>query len=376
MTLADYSCTSSLNRTPGPGAYELDDIRSFGNGYSKKCSIRPRIKDRESSTSKIDYPPMQSSLSKKGFTIGHRTTNKNAEPSPGPSYLPDPNEGFTKSVKIKGGNKKNPKSGRSPGPADYFPQPLPSTSVPTQGSRPPIVLDQIAASPGPAAYDIPPFFGKNAPKLTIRPRTSTSSTRSTDPGYLFNQKSEFGKDSPKWSFPKSSPIPTASQKIPGPGEYDSSETHSSRIGPSIHPLTERKEAEIINVPYVNVRQFPNLRPMTIGSRIESDVWRKDTTIPGPAFLPDSSLELKPIMIRDRFKEKTNQQSPGPSDYEPIDAHKSKANSFSIKGPISRDDWYPIDKAIPGPGQYSINQVNTLPKWTIGERSISRHSTSK
>ena len=46
-------------------------------------------------------------------------------------------------------------------------------------------------------------------------------------------------------------------------------------------------------------------------------------------------------------------------------------AFTMKGPLLRDDWLPKRKFIPGPGDYNIKSENTMPKWTIGERSISR-----
>jgi hypothetical protein len=89
-------------------------------------------------------------------------------------------------------------------------------------------------------------------------------------------------------------------------------------------------------------------------------------------MPDSSLQRRPIAIRDKIPDKSpGTDNPGPGTYAmQNDAMQNALPRFTFKGPATRDFWLPRAAFdTPGPGQYPIESSNELPKWTIGKRSI-------
>jgi len=368
MTLSSFCPLSIVTKTPGPGAYDTDTYRQVGGPLSTKNSIRPRYSKSEGFITKASYITPRSSLSHKRILIKNKPKGKPLETSPGPSYYPDPLENFSHYVKIKSKNRGPNPFDNTPGPGDYTPIPPTQTSIPAQGPRAPIVLDAIAESPGPAAYDVPRPFGHETPSFTIRPRTSVSIVDEMSPGYLFNNLVPFGKDSRKISLYSSNSVHHRSTVTPGPGSYNPNFNNISKIGPSIRPIPKEPIPENSKILLVNVRQFPEIRPMTISEKVGRSSLDPRNDTPGPQYLPSTSLNMRKISIHERFPNKHNQSNtPGPSDYNPMDISYTPA--FSVKGPSVRDDWYQFDRSVPGPGSYSIQKENELPKWTIGSRTI-------
>ena len=383
MTLSSFSLSLQKNYSPGPGAYNSEIVGTLGKNDSKKISIRNRFPEKKSENSEIDFPPMTSSLSKKSFSIGNRVKSPRQNEIPGPSYLPVTDFELTSRKKKKGkkieninNSKKIIKKDESPGPAQYFPQELSKTMIPTQGPRSPITLDFIPESPGPAAYLVPSTFSKDSPKFTIRPKTSINSLPKSDPEIYPYENHTITKESPKWTIPKSKIITKSYDTIPGPGSYSPERPQSSKIGPIIHSKVISKEKEILDIPLNDVRSFPNLKKISIGSKIESELWNVDKSIPGPEYILNSYLSNRSCSIHPKIELKTIQTTPGPSDYEPQFPLSKSCCAFTVKGPMIRDDWLPKDKSIPGPGQYNIEIKNELPKWTLGHKSIFKNSKNK
>jgi hypothetical protein len=169
---------------------------------------------------------------------------------------------------------------------------------------------------------------------------------------------------------------TADNGVPGPGHYDwKDQTGTHRLARSIHPHIEDPNARRIDVPFVNTRAFPSLAKKSIHPLCDAgSYWCSDGSIPGPDWMPDSSLKSRPMAIRDRIPDKPpGTDNPGPGTYTlQNDAMRNAQPRFTFKGPATRDFWLPRSAVeTPGPGHYKIESPNRLPKWTLGERTLQR-----
>lgn len=373
MTLDSFATTFSRQFTPGPGSYSTENYPGVGDRYSIKCNIRPKYTDRPPLTSEIDYPKEYSSLTKKGKTIGPKYAPRHIDGTPGPEFLPNPREQFSKSVRIKN-RYADPNSNMYPGPGTYSPGDLSKTKVPPMVGRSKIILSDIPDSPGPAAYDVLHKIGE-APKYTIRPKTAPIEDRSLNPGLLYNNPPKLGDNTPRWTISRSKRKGDIDRKVPGPGTYKHDVPHDTRIAPSIRPKSQIKDREYYDVPLRNDHEFPVITQKTIGLKTECEFWGSRNTNPGPGFIPKSTLAHHGLTIGEKFKNKNTQDTPGPSDYNPQDARLPAEPLFSVKGPLSRDDWLPKRGNEPGPADYNTRSKNSAPKWIIGERSISRTNRS-
>jgi hypothetical protein len=408
MTLELFSATTTAQYNPGPGQYGLDPYRSIGGPLSLKSSFGPRPSDRpmRSMAPEAELLGPGTTLNRSGKTIGRRfpEARKPAEDI-GPYFLPDPNEGFTRYVKIKSRYETpSVKGGKrpvgTPGPGEYSPKKeWPKTVTPPMGPRPDIILAETSGSPGPAAYEISRNLGDNARKWTIRPMTAPESVIKEDPGYKYCNPSVLGGDCRKINLPphlgvKSRELCDGGSKgygaqsrsrsrneyytdVPGPGTYSVNKYMSNqRIAPSIHPIIVNNIGVKEDVPYVDVRSFPDGRQRSIHVKTgdSGTVWATDRAVPGPGWVPDSCLERRNITIRNRFEEKgAGQGTPGPGTYNVTSFGAKRGDTiraFTMKGPAERNDWLPRSAAdLPGPGEYYAPSDNGLPKWTIGYRSI-------
>jgi hypothetical protein len=131
----------------------------------------------------------------------------------------------------------------------------------------------------------------------------------------------------------------------------------------------------MDVPYVNCRQFPDLKKKTIhplcGSR---GYWAYDRSVPGPTWLPDTDLDKRPMAVRPRLPDRSGvHDNPGPGTYNvPTEAARNPDPRFTMKGPAEKD--FGLAQAAedtPGPGYYNPRRENGLPKWTIGEKTLHR-----
>ncbi|OHT03314.1 hypothetical protein TRFO_29290 [Tritrichomonas foetus] len=374
MTLDIFSTISQRNTNPGPGAYSTESYRSVGEKYSIKCNIRPKYGTKPPLTSEIDFPKEYSSMSKRGKTISPKYKTRQSEPTPGPEYLPDPREQFSKSVCIKK-KYEDPDTSMYPGPGTYSPGELSKTRVPPMCGRSKIVLSDVPDSPGPAAYDVLHKFGGN-PRYSIRPKTAEIADRSLNLGIAHNNPPKLGEDTPSWTIPKSGRDDEKDRKVPGPGTYEQDRPRTSKLAPYIRPKTPMKAPEFADVPLENTSVFPKIKQKTIGIKTESDFWGGRNRNPGPSYMPGSALSRRSYTIGEKFKIKDNMETPGPSDYNPHDTRLPREPIFTVKGPMSRDDWLPNEKGLPGPGQFNLRSEPPNPKWIIGERSISRTNRSR
>lgn len=373
MTLELFSSTSTSTYNPGPGQYELDPYRTIGGPMSVKCAIRPLYTTKPPITSNIDYMPPVSTLSRGLRGIGSRVESRRSEPTVGPSYLPDSNENFRRGTKIKS-RYKDPDTSTSPGPGHYEVVEPSKTNPPPMGARPEIVLCDVPVSPGPAAYEITRDITKDSHKFSIRPITAPAFGNDEDPGFTYNNPPQLGEDSPKYTISRNnvSMFRDVDNGVPGPGAYEQKPIGlDTKIAQTIHPIIPPPTRHKLDIPYENTRRFPGGRKTAIGQKCGAGYWVIDPSIPGPNWLPDSSLERRSITIRDRIQEKPQQQTPGPCTYNPSLPTRASDPAFTFKGPAQRNDWLPTNKETPGPGYYNINSGNSLPKWTIGERSIIR-----
>jgi hypothetical protein len=377
MTLDSFAAAVTRQHTPGPGAYFTEGYSGVGNKYSIHVNVRPKFDDGQSSRADVGFRDIPSSLSNRSCAIRPKTQLR--EPStqtPGPMYRPDPMQNFQNSVAIKIRHK-DPDILVTPGPGKYTPQTeWPRTRTPQMGSRAKIVLCEAADSPGPARYDVLHEFGGATPRYTIRPRTELPSDRSANPGLTYNNPPVLGDSARRWTMPRAPPPAPDISDVPGPGSYEQDPRPASRLAPAIRPSCRKRRREQPDPPLENVRRFPDVHRKTIGPRAGRNYWEAaDRTIPGPAFMPESTLRRGALSIGERRPAKGTQETPGPGDYNPADPRNQESPMFSCMGFGDRNDWLPKPNLLPGPGEYEVRKGNDRPKWTIGDKSISRTARS-
>ena len=366
MALELFAAVPQKEKTPGPGAYEEDPLTAFGQSY--KFTIRPRYPDKLPFSPNVDYPENLTSFGGPSYTIGHKYKPREIEQTPGPNYMPDSKDLFSRSVKIKNCYKDINYS-VGPGPSQVPPRDWPPTHVPVQGGRGPIVLGIVPDSPGPAAYSTRPKTGESSPKTAIRPRTAPPARRDKMPGLEYNELNRFGKDCPKYTIPRSTSR-TKDNGVPGPGAYDPDPflpEKVRKIKTSIGSRFKERKYDVYDPPLEDTREFPKVRNRTI----PKSGWPKDrdvATVNCQLFLPDSTLDRKALTIGNKFPPRATGQTPGPADYYPEHSYSSLSTGFSVKGPETRDAWLTSDTSIPGPGAYSVNRDEPGIQWTIGDRS--------
>lgn len=381
MTLELFSSVSTVESNPGPGQYNSDPYRVIGGPLSLKYSIKANLKStfqtQDTDTSKVDFMPFKKTSDSlpRYCSIAPRYDEVRTDiHDVGPSYLPDSGVNRSKGITIKS-RYSIKDSFTTPGPGSYFPKDIPRTQFPPMGSRPPIVLADNSCSPGPGAYDLSRDIGENTLKFSIRPITAPSDDEEETPGYKYNNPLRLGEDQPKFSLSRSKNINSYNNGIPGPGAYNPKEQVSFSISGSIHERLPPVTTQINDVPYENTRVFPNnKRPATIHKKCGRQYFSYDDSVPGPNFFPSSSLNRGRqhfLGKREVPPKKDPSQTPGPCTYNLTNQTRSSMPAFSMKGPLVRDEWLPKGKVAPGPGQYDIKSENNLPKWTIGQRSISQ-----
>ena len=379
MTLACFATTFTRDSTPGPGAYSTETHNAVGNRYSIHCAVRPKYPAREPYRSKADYAPLSTTLSGRQSTIGL----KFKEPEdkfrvPGPEYAPNPREFFSKSVCIKQ-RYKDPDSSMFPGPGTYTPQEpgaSSNTKTPPMCARSKIVLADMPDSPGPAAYEPVREFGKTSPSYTIRPKTADPRDRNPNPGFAYNNQRVTGRDTPRWSIPRAKTRAEVNE-VPGPGAYEQVPAGgNTRLSPSIRPMYPAEHKFVADPPLENLREFPDVRKATIGVKTGKGFWDFDKEVPGPSYLPGTTNEGRKITIGLKRPPKDIMETPGPADYNPRNPSSPDPPVFTCKGPGERDSWLPRKNDEPGPGQFNLRSGNDMPKWIIGERSVTRSEKSR
>ncbi|OHS93019.1 hypothetical protein TRFO_40677 [Tritrichomonas foetus] len=379
MTLELFSSTTSQYENPGPGAYNSDPYKVMGGPLSLKYSIKPKLKSTFNAqgtlTSKVDFMPLRNTVDRlpKNCKIAPRYPEVPPKITVGPSYVPEPDFKRKQAYTIKS-RYPDQDSTITPGPGAYDPRECSRTNPPPMGSRPPIVLSDPSCSPGPAAYNVSRDINQNSLKYSIRPITAPAVEEREDPGYAYNNPRDIGEDQPKFTISRQAKRSYVND-IPGPGTYQPRSLQGrSQIGRSIHPKVYPPVEDVVDVPYENTRRFPDQRPTTIHKRCGREYWVVDSSIPGPNWVPESSIQGRQHFLgkREAPQQKEPSQTPGPCTYNiTTSPTRHSEPAFSFKGPSIRDDWLPKSKEMPGPGYYDIKSGNNLPKWTIGERSLSQ-----
>jgi hypothetical protein len=392
MTLECFSAVTATQMNPGPGQYGVDPYRSLGGPYSLKYKVnsmpRPLARSSVTLTSQIDYPPLNatSTLGRTRRTIAPRYPI--ISPSTGdvgPSFLPDPCDGFSRYVRIKNRYPTKDVNG-TPGPGTYNPKTeWPKTATPPMHSRPAIVLSTPSFTPGPGHYPISRDLSDNSIQFSIRAVSPPAVTGEDNPGYTYNHPYRTGSESRRTSLAMGgigSGFDRASKEVvPGPGAYNAKDLRGRhRLAPSIHPVLEDPNAARIDVPYENTRRFPDLTQRTIHRVCSAGgYWAYDRSVPGPGWVAPSALDRRPITIRKRIPEKgMGEGNPGPGTYSlPTEAARHPEPRFTFKGPAVRDlGGTRSSLDTPGPGHYNIKVTNNLPRWTVGLRSIRGESVPR
>jgi hypothetical protein len=136
-----------------------------------------------------------------------------------------------------------------------------------------------------------------------------------------------------------------------------------------------KRSLTADVAYEDCRRFPEGRGPTIGPKDQREFWNVDRAIPGPDYLPGTTLEHGLRSIGEKRYDRPAGETPGPGEYNPANPAESRPSRFTCKGAGARDDWLPKRTGDPGPGEYNVRRANDRPKWTIGDRSVSRTARS-
>lgn len=379
MTLSNFATLFTRDSTPGPGAYSTETHNAVGNRYSIHCAVRPKYPAKDPWRSNADYAPLSTTLSGRHSTIGLKFKEREDQfRVPGPEYAPDPREFMSKSVVIKQ-RYKEPDTSMYPGPGTYSPQEpgaSSNTKTPPMCARSKIMLSDAPDSPGPAAYEPVRDFGKTSPAYTIRPKTADPRDRNPNPGFTYNNQRPTGRDTPRWSMPRAVSR-TETNENPGPGAYEQVPAGgSTRLSPSIRPMYAADRRWVPDVPLENLREFPDVRRATIGVKSGKGFWDFDKEVPGPSYLPDTTNEGKKITIGLKRPAKDIMETPGPADYNPRNPSLPDPPVFTCKGPCERDGWLPRKDEQPGPGQFNLRKESNMPKWIIGERSVTRSDKSR
>ena len=379
MTLEAFCATTNRHTTPGPGQYNADPYRAIGGPLSLKYSIKPNLKSTfatsDTITSKVDYMPLSNTSDRlnKLCSIKPKFSEKEPVPAVGPEFFPESEVTKCRKFSIKS-RYASRELNNNPGPGSYDPRQCSGTHPPPMGARPPIVLANPGCSPGPGAYNVSGKIGEGQPKFSIRPITAPPEGNGDNPGYTYNNLNVCGSDQPKFTLSKGPLERDYSTDVPGPATYKPRPLFNrSQLGSSIHPKTKLITAQSYDVPYENVRRFPNYRPKSIHNECGRHFWDlSDKTIPGPDFVPDSSVNKTrshSLGKREIQQPREPPQTPGPGAYNTTNPLRHSEPGFTFKGPETRDIWLPDKKEIPAPDEYYVQMQNNLPKWTIGYKTL-------
>lgn len=189
---------------------------------------------------------------------------------------------------------------------------------------------------------------------------------------LYNTSlSNFGKDAPKIIIGCSRQEPIFPSDIPGPGAYTPTDPGESRK--IFHQIskynTNQSKNLTTDVDFVNCRVFPEIRPATINPSKRRAFFDIDDTIPGPNYLPPSTISTRAHVIEPlRPISAIKSVAPGPGHYDP--KYMKDKNVFYTQT-SKRDDLYASKENFPGPGHYNPNLdygLASQPNWSIGKKA--------
>jgi len=181
--------------------------------------------------------------------------------------------------------------------------------------------------------------------------------------------SKFGQDTPKIIIGSSRQEQITPQFSPGPGAYNPKFVETKKI-PISFPKSQReiKNTQNNDVEMANNRVFPEIKPLTIPNGTHEGFYSVDKTIPGPEYLPPSTLGSRGHKILPKRPHSSlSSDIPGPGHYSPVFETSRPIFFNNNSTPIKPKPGSAISS--PGPGQYDpVEFHNSIPKWTIGRKS--------
>ncbi|OHS93316.1 hypothetical protein TRFO_11950 [Tritrichomonas foetus] len=183
----------------------------------------------------------------------------------------------------------------------------------------------------------------------------------------------FGKDAKKITIGMSRPEPKQSIFMPGPGAYD----------PPRQPLSHRFRTAISNyypekdfstltseIDYRSERQFPETRPMTVGTRPNRALWDVINSPPPNYINKRPFADVPSHKIQSRHGVAKIEPFPGPGTYDPTPVNEFVHTTHLVMGNERRGHWM-VNENNPSPADYSPEKKNILvkePGFTIGSKS--------
>ena len=329
---------------------------AYGFGHARKCEIERT--DPLYTPGPGQYAPGIQGFREPTWKIGtaQRGSNlKNENPGPG-QYAPDANTDFvrpkTPSWKIGTGLRPdlNPVDKSVPGPGQY--QPLYRNGSAKYTMRAKTNVSKNDVTPGPGNYNVRTDKSLQAPsyKFGTEKKDGLNLAQSRyvpGPGNYEYNADAINVKNPKFSFGKETRGKDQRPMTPGPGQY-SYKQYIGKEGPKI----------------------------TMSAKLGFDPRNGDQRyVPGPGMYNNSQSYIfnhnkAPAYRIGTAKRKglyNNDSNPGPGQYAPdanTDFVRPKTPSWKI-GTGLRPDLNPVDKSVPGPGNYNISQgLGKGPKYSM------------
>lgn len=182
--------------------------------------------------------------------------------------------------------------------------------------------------------------------------------------YVGQDPTKFGQSSPKWTISGGRQEPANAFQVPGPGSYVQEEIVTKRSGTmSVFRPDRNFQTATSNIDFGTIERFPQQKPVTIGKRDELKYY-VPSQIPEPVYVIPKGLlhdKWKTCRISERVPDRTPDQIPSPSRYDPI--HPTIVGSMAHTLPRAKDREDLVND-MPGPGSYQLTApVKTYTRWS-------------
>ena len=183
--------------------------------------------------------------------------------------------------------------------------------------------------------------------------------------YVARNDLEFGNSTPKWTIGASRHDSRNNDDIPGPGYYRVVEK-TTKLPHLIENRQERTVRSLTaDLEFRVERQFPEIRPMTIGTRKELVIGEKHESHEPVHFVTDTfkKVQWNCFKIGERRKDPDPDPVPPPGTYDPVNLWINRGPVYTI--PKARPRSVEMEKAdLPGPGAYELTTpVKSYTRWT-------------